>query len=712
MTILKHYKSALLAGSALLLTAPAAFAQDAAPADKVEEVVIQGKRQPFRGDVPLRSVPQAVQVLDGEMLKDLGITRLDAALDMASGISRQSNFGGLWDSFAIRGFVGDPNMPSGYLVNGYNEGRGYGGPRDAGNVERIEIIKGPGSALFGRGEPGGTVNIITKKPKFSQEGSVNATIGEFDLYRVDADYTNRITSNIAGRITGSYEEAGSFRDTIESKKYSINPSFLARLTDTTTLTYDLSITHQEVPFDRGIVVVNGNLNTVPANRFLGEPGDGPIKINAVGHQFGIAQKISTNWNLLLGLGIRDTTFQGFSTEAELATGRQKLYLDGTNLSRQRRERDYQTSSVLPRAELSGRFKTGSFTHHILIGADYEDLEYDNIQKRYRPGTASLAQTEAAANSVNIFNPAYGKLPATTAVVTNTLEKVESKGIYLQDQIDLTDQWKFRIGGRYDKFEREFINRATNITIPDDISKFSPMVGLVYEPTKTVSVYASYGEGFRPQSGADASNNPFEPELSKSIELGMKAEAFDGALSGSMSIYKAEKSNILTADPINANFSIAVGKAESKGFEADGKLELPGDIKIMASYAYTDAYVSEGMKDPDFSLTVLAGDPLINVAKNSGNIMVFKDFHAGDTVYSVGARANYVGERLGETGTKFMLPDYTLVSLFAGYKPTEHIKVTAEINNLFDEDYFSASYSRLWIMPGAPRTAKISLGYSF
>src|SRR5690242_9346669 len=130
-------------------------------------IVITGLRQQYRGDVPLKDLPQSISVISDQMLKTVGVTRLDAALDLASGVNRQNNFGGIWDAFAIRGFAGDENLPSGVLVNGFNSGRGFGGPRDASNIDHIEVLKGPNSALFGRGEPGGTVNVITKKPLFT-----------------------------------------------------------------------------------------------------------------------------------------------------------------------------------------------------------------------------------------------------------------------------------------------------------------------------------------------------------------------------------------------------------------------------------------------------------------------------------------------------------------------------------------------------------------
>jgi iron complex outermembrane recepter protein len=171
MTKKSIFRSLLVAGAALAAFPATGWAQAADDAADDGTITVTGQRQQYRGDVPLKELPQSVQVIDSEQLSTLNITRLDAALDLASGISRQNNFGGLWDAFAVRGFAGDENFPSGFLVNGFNGGRGYGGPRDASNIERIEVLKGPNGAVFGRGEPGGTVNILTKK------ASTNDTFG-------------------------------------------------------------------------------------------------------------------------------------------------------------------------------------------------------------------------------------------------------------------------------------------------------------------------------------------------------------------------------------------------------------------------------------------------------------------------------------------------------------------------------------------------------
>ena len=549
MRTLSALRLACVASTAAIAFSSIAQAQAPAAAEKADgEIVVTGLKRQYFGDTPVKEIPQAVQFLEGKLLKDLNITKLDTALELASGVSKQNNFGGLWDSFAIRGFAGDENFPSGFLVNGFNGGRGYGGPRDASNVERIEVLKGPNSALFGRGEPGGTINIVTKKPTFDQGGSFSIAGGSWETYRVEGDYNLPLSDRIAVRINGSVEKAESFRDTVETQKYTLTPSLLAKLSDRDIFTYELEYVKQEVPFDRGVVAIptvnaNGtisyNLGAIPNSRFLSNPNDGPIKIGVLGHQAQYQHDFNDDWTLMLGAGYKDTTFEGYSSDPELALGRQRLDNDGRTLSRQRRYRDYSTTHMVFRGEISGKLETGSIVHNIRIGGDWDRFKIKTFQLRYRPTAADQSY------SIDIFNPNYSiPAPTPTSVIQNSTEVQKAWGVYAQDQIEITEQLKIRFGGRYDDFSQNIDNRL-GTTNPAAYTKFSPMAGLVFEPTSSLSFYASYGKGFRPNSGVDVNNNPFAPEVSKSYEVGAKFVTPDGKLTSTLSLYKMKKSNVLT-----------------------------------------------------------------------------------------------------------------------------------------------------------------------
>ncbi|MBJ7443684.1 MAG: TonB-dependent siderophore receptor [Sphingobium sp.] len=704
------FRLAMIASTAAIALPTSAIAQ--APAAETSDIVVTGLKRQYFGDTPVKEIPQAVQFLEGKLLNDLNITRLDTALELASGISKQNNFGGLWDSFAIRGFAGDENFPSGFLVNGFNGGRGYGGPRDASNVERIEVLKGPNSALFGRGEPGGTVNIVSKKPTFKEGGSFSVAGGKWDTYRVEGDYNLPITDTVAIRLTGAVENAESFRDTVETRKYVLNPSFLAKLSDKTIFTYELEYVNQEVPFDRGVVAIptvaaagtTYTLGAIPNTRFLSNPNDGPIAIEVLGHQAQLQHDLSDDWVVMLGAGYKDTTFEGFSSDPELALGRQLIDNDGRTLSRQRRYRDYSTKHMVFRGEISGKLETGSIVHNIRVGADWDKFEIETFQNRYRPTAVDQSY------SIDIFNPNYTIAVPTAdkyAVIQNSTEVQKAWGVYAQDQIEITEQFKVRFGGRYDHFNQDIVNRINNSNPNTTYSKFSPMAGLVFEPTKSLSFYASYGKGFRPNSGVDAANNPFAPEISKSYEVGAKFVTPDGRITSTLSLYKMKKSNVLTADLLTG-LSVAVGEAKSQGVEFDVNAKLPAGFELFMTYAYTDA----GWADTYPTAGVLKNDPLINIPKHQGNILLFKNFAIGDHEAMLGAGVNHVGKRLGQTAANFYLPSYTIAKLLASVTINDQFKLSANVDNLFDKKYYASSYAALWVQPGTPRSFTVRGTFNF
>ena len=724
------HRALVLAFAAPAMTALAAVPSDDPPQDAgptrlaqvqsapvssgaMEKIEVSAQRQHYRGDVAVEDLPQSVQVITGETLKQVGAVKLNDALDLATGVARQNTFGGLWDGFAIRGFAGDLNVPSGYLVNGFNGGRGFGGLRDTSSVERIEILKGPGSALFGRSEPGGTVAITTKKPQFTPEGSISLAAGSYDFKRVEGDYTTPLNDWTAVRINGAYEDSDSFRETVHTKREFLSPSILSRIGSNTSIWYELEYSKQEIPFDRGVLARRGELGVIPNSRYLGEPGDGPTIAKVLGHQAELQHVFWKNWVLLVGGAFRNTKLDGIGENPEFAAARNPFFTDGQTLARQRRFTNYESDDAVGRAEVSGGFKTGSVGHHILFGADYENFKLDRLQRRYRPPAFNAGTTLAVSNAVNIFNPIYGNAPAANQNVFNDTETDKSYGAYLTDQMDLTDALKLRLGARHDSFKQTIDNRLATLQPPkQDVTKFSPSAGLTYKLSDAMSVYTAFAKGFRPNTGFDVQRNPFEPEETKSGEVGLKFQLLEGDVSGNLALFKMKKTNVITADPNNAGQSIAIGGAESKGVEFDLSGRLPGQVTVMFSYAYTDAISASNVLDPDFGRVVASGDPLLNIPKHNASLLLLKDFDLVGHKLTVGGGAKYVSRRLGETGTKFYLPGYSLVRLQATYEVMRNLSVTGEVTNLTDKVYYPASFAALWVYPGAPRQFQVRATLKF
>ncbi len=682
-------------------------------ANGIETIEVTGTRQAYKGVFTALETPQSEQVFDLETLEDAGAFDLVTALDLSASVARQNNFGGLWNSFAVRGFVGDENLPSNYLVNGFNAGRGFSGPRDISGIEAVEVLKGPKSALLGRGEPGGTVNVVTKRPQFKTAGQVRATYGRFDQLRFDGDYQTTLTDNVAIRLVGFWEDADSFRDTVETKRYGFTPSLVVTLGDATQFNYELEYTKQKIPFDRGVVAVDGELGVIPTSTFLGEPEDGPLEGEVLGHQLELQHDFSEDWSALLGFTYRDTSLEGFSTEPELSTSRQLLLVDGENLTRQRRYRNYDAEFTAIRTEVAGKFETGALSHRVLLGGDYDEFVNDQMFMRYRAPSLSSNPTLEQLIAIDIFNPVYGQytLPEVSPL-TDRVETQEAYGFYLQDQVTLSERLELRVGLRYDSFDQTIENRLSDSVFENDADRVSPQAGVVFKATDTISLYASYGEGFRQLTGADVNGNGFDPNTTDAFEAGLKFELNGGRLQGIATYFRINQDNILVGDPDNPFNLLAIGSARSQGFEFDLSGEVTDGLNVLLSYAYVDAETRDAVLDPNFNLPIEAGARLINIPDHTLSAQIAKDIDIMDRPGRVGAGVLHVGDRLGETASDFELPAYTTARIFADYSPIDGVNVGASIDNLFDEEFYTNSFSRLWVQPGAPRTWRLFVEYSF
>ena len=703
-------RAALLFCSALP-TAHPAFAQDTNPGARLEAVTVTGTRQAYQGDFNRLETPQAEQSIDAETLRASGAVNLSQALDLSASVARQNNFGGLWNAFALRGFVGDENLPSNYLVNGFNAGRGFGGPRDLSGIESVEVLKGPRAALFGRGEPGGTVNLVTKRPTFKTAGELRLSAGSFETYRADADWTTPLSDAVAVRLVGFAEDAGSFRDTVETRKYGMSPSLAWRISPQSRLVYELELSHQEIPFDRGVLAINGELGRIPPSRFLGEPGDVPLKADVQGHQFEFQHDFSKDWSALVGFTMRKTSLEGFSTEAELAANRQRLLVDGRTLTRQRRFRDYDASYQVIRGEINGRFQLAGLQHRLIFGVDADRFENDQVFLRARAPTLASNPTAAQQQAIDIFNPVYGSytLPTPTPL-TNRVETQKSVGVFAQDQINLSERLQLRLGARFDDCRQTLLNRANNQTSSQKEARTSPQLGVVYRAGDALSLYATYGENFRPLSGADAQGNGFEPNQSTSVEAGAKFSL--GGIDGTVAVFQVKQKNILVAADASAATQLAIGKARSQGLEIDLQGEITKDLSLWASYAYVDAKTSNTFNDPNFGVAVPAGSRLLNVPKHTLSLQLVNSMAVAGRGLQFGGGLLYVGQRSGEFTTNFKLPAYTVARAFAAYGLTKSTTLRLDVDNLFNETYYTNSFSALWVQPGTPRSARVSAAFKF
>lgn len=708
----RHYLQPTLLAAMLALAFNNASAQTSAPANKtaaaeqrLDTVTVVGRGQSgnyfdgesgggaTKNDTPLREVPQAVSEVTRQFLDDLSALRLDDVLDYVAGVSRQNNFGGTWDNVAIRGFAGNEDTGMSMLRNGMAANRGFNAPRDTANVERVEFLKGTMGALYGSSEPGGTVNLITKQPSFKSAHSVEAYYGSYDYKRLAFDSTGPLNgnaeqpANLAYRLNVSVEDKDSFRDFVHSKRELVAPALAWKVSRDTLVRYDGEWLRQRAPLDRGVVAVKGQLDVVPISRFFGEPADGDITLENQTHQLFLEHTFSPAWQLRAGMQYRQGTMNGYASEGH-AYGGGTASVDNTGLLwRRLRYRDFSSKDWSSQVDVLGKLNIGGFEHNLVLGAEAFRFDIDQL----------LTQQPSAqwpTYGINIYNPVYGQArPALTVSAIDSDQRQRGTAIYAQDQISLSPQWKLLAGVRHDRYRQHIEDRAAGITTDQEPSATSPRLGLTWLPSQALSVYASVGRSFRPNMGTDANGAAFDPEKGTAHEVGVKWQSPDERLGGSVSLFDIKKQNVLVPDPNNTDFSIAAGEIRNKGLEFELAGQIARNWRVAISYAYLDSELKQ-------------------FPRHSGSAFVVHEMPLEDgTLLGLGGGFTHVGERTGDTGVP-VLPAYTTAKLTGYWRISKTMRLSLDVDNVFDKTYYTSAYNNVWVTPGAPRTVTLGLQAKF
>jgi len=714
--------AALLAGCASILTtqANAQTAPDTTTETQVDEMVVTARRANASINginvEPLR-LPQNVRVLDARLIESLGSSRLDDLIDLSGSVSRQNGFGGLWDNYAIRGFSGDINGGPDLLINRFNANRGFNAQRDVATIELFQVLKGPAGALSGKGEPGGSINIVTKAPQDVFQAIVAGEVGSFDHYRASLDVGGPLSDHWAARLVAVAQDDGSFRDSVESDRLLVAPSIAFRPSETLNFLYQGEYSRVRVPLDRGVVALervagSGVLDglVLPRERYLGEAGRDDTELESFQHQAAVTARLRPGLLIEGGIQYRDGTLFGTASEPTLLIG---------DFTRRRRQlRDYDFDDLSARLEVAA---TGHFVgveHQARIGIDAYDFTLHSRVNRFAGNAANPF-------GVNVRNPVYGQPLPTLAPQSDTTEYQKGEAIYVQDLITLGDRWSVLLGVRQDRVRQTVRNSLRSTTIGQEVDVTSPRAAVTYKVSDPLSAYVSWGRSFRFNNGTDFAGAAFEPERGRVWEGGIKYALLGGMVNGAVSAFNIEKENILTSDPVNSGFSVAIGRARSRGFEADLNARVGRQFDLTAVFAYVD---TEVLADEGGTGTpaIRPGTELSNIPLHSGSVFAqWRSSNSDSGFFTVSGGVTYVGDREGTpsgvatvnsgTGARratFRLPSYVTAKLGAGYQFTPRLSGRVDVDNLFDEHYLASSFNELWIMPGTPRTVRVSLRADF
>lgn len=689
MNFIPVLRSALLA-PAISVVAPPVLAQQPIPDAAEGDIIVTGSREASASinglEVDPLLLPQNVRILGSSLIDEAGFTDLSQMFDLAGGMARQNSFGGAWDAYAIRGFAGDINQGPDLLLNRFNANRGFNARRDVATVESFQVLKGPASALSGKGEPGGSINIVTKAPLDHFHASTELSYASFDTVRASADFGGPVSGTVGARMIAVYQQGDSFRDYNKSDRLLLAPSISWQPSESVRFLYQLEYNLVHFTHDRGLVAVNGDGKALPRSRFLGEPNDGQMLQRTSQHQGSMTIDLADGIALEAGMQYRDGVMRGQSTHNSA--------LVGTRLRRQLRVHDYDWQDLSGRVELSANGTLGGIAHQLRIGADA--YRYDQRRVFYR-----FSPTAANPYDIDIFNPVYGQPKPVATLNQDLLEQQRGESVYAQDLLTLDDRFSLLLGVRHDWIRQRVHNYRNGAVDRQSPSITSPRAAFTFAPSQSLSAYISWGRSFRFNQGVDSNADPYAPERGEAWEGGVKYALLDKRLTGTLSLFRITKKNVLVSDGTSSGFSIAAGEARSKGVEVDVNYALDERFNLTAVYAYTDAEVTRDTRP------VVVGSGLSNIPHHSGAIYGHWQSDATNAgSIGLGAGLTYVGERPGDDiNSGFRLPDYVTARVNLSYQFNRHVAVHLDAENLFDAYYLESSFSNIWITPGAPRTIR-------
>lgn len=646
-------------------------------------------------NMPMLDIPQVVNTVSDKVLADQHATTLDEALYNVSNVVQTNTLGGTQDAFVRRGF--GANRDGSIMTNGLRTVL----PRSFNAAtERVEVLKGPASTLYGILDPGGLINVVTKRPEKIFGGSISATSSSFGGGTGQIDVTGPIEgTRLAYRLTGEYQDEDYWRNFGNERSTFIAPS-LTWFGDDATVTVLYSHRDYKTPFDRGTIF---DLNTKKAvdvdrkTRF-----DEPF--NVTDGQSDLAQlnaeyRLNSQWTAKFDYSYSQDKYSdnqarvmAYDSKTSTLTRR----VDATQGSTQRMHST--------RADLQGNVDIAGFYNEILTGVSYEN--YDLLR-------TDMMRCKNV-KGFNIYNPVYGKLDECTTVSAADSDqtlKQESYSAYAQDALYLTDKWIAVAGLRYQYYTQYAgKGRPFNVNTDSRDEQWTPKLGLVYKLTPAVSLFANYSQTFMPQSSIASYIGDLPPETSNAYEVGAKFDLFDG-ITANIALFDIHKRNVLYTESIGGEtIAKTAGRVRSQGVEVDLAGSLTENTNIIASYGYTDAKVLE---DPDY-----AGKPLPNVPRHTSSLFLTYDIHnafAGNTL-TLGGGGHGVSRRSATNGADYYLPGYFVADAFAAYKMKLQYPVTLQVNvkNLFDKTYYTSSIAtnNLGNQIGDPREVQFTVKMEF
>ncbi len=658
-------------------------------------------------DTPIFETPQSISVITESRLEELDVDSLGESLRYTPGIQGEPfGFEPRFTFLRIRGFdatqtglyrngmqLRNPNFAGAYSLEPYG-------------AERIEVLRGPASVLYGAGSPGGLVNFVTKRPTSERIREVGLEVGTYDRYQGKFDFAGKIDDYGAFtyRLTGLYRESDTHVDFVKDDRLFLAPALTWRLSSMTDVTFlghfqqDDTNSSQAIPA-AGAFRFNPN-GSIPVSRYTGEPTVDKYERSdySMGYEFNHMFNDSLRFKQKLsyyGNELNDITVYANSLAADQRTINRAIFntfgdIDGLTLDN----------------HIQLKANTGSIEHTLLLGVDYQKIDVSQITQF---GQLGFPAGYPGVPTLDVFNPVYGVAVTMPPTFGDTELEQEQVGIYFQDQIRFLDKWLLTAGGRYDDASSKTINNLANTTTRQDDSEFTTRVGLTYVSDIGLAPYFSYTESFLPSAGTDVNGNPFEPETGQQYEVGIKFQPNGYNSYATVAVFELTRENYVETDP-GTFLPVQTGEARSRGLELEGVANLENGLSFIASYTYVDVDIQE-------SATVAEiGETPTQTPEHFASLWVDYAFPQSFLQgLNLGGGVRYIGSSYGNIPNTLKSPAETVFDAAARYAISDNLDLRLNVKNLLDEKQIASTYVRSgteFATFGPERTVVGSLVYRF
>ncbi|WP_430707818.1 TonB-dependent siderophore receptor [Pseudomonas benzopyrenica] len=648
-----------------------------------------------KSDVPIKEEAQSVQTVTPQLIQDYEVRTLDDAAKFVSGVTQSNTLAGTKDAFVKRGF--GSNADGSIFRDGVRSNLSHNFDATA---ERVEVLKGPASLLYGALEPGGLINVVSKQPQYQQRTTLSGSAYSEGGGNLGVDTTGPLgDSGFAYRLIAERQSEDYWRNYGVDQHSLVAPS-LSWTGERASLTLAYSYNDYSGPVDRGTVFVNGHPSSASYDKRLDEKwseSKGITETASARYEY----QLSDDWKTRLIYAWNNDRYSlDFAQPVSLAANGNLLRT--ANGAHYDYETTYASWDFIGRQDLLGQ------RHDLLVGLDHEDND------QYRGNT--YRNNNASRRNININAPVYGGLAAPSLLSTTQSDQdssLESTSLYFKDNWHLNDRWILVLGGRYQSFKQysdQGLGRDYVVNLDKRDQAALPLAGVVFQATDTLSLYGNYSRSFVPNTTVDDRGNTFDPEEGRSFEVGAKYDLTPG-LNLNVALYDIQKKNVVTTSNVaGLSVSEAAGKVGSRGLEVDLTGHLAERWDMIATYAYDH---TEVLDDPSNE-----GKRLPQAPKHSGSLYLTHHLLVPSNLggWHLGGGARYVGERAGDAANSFYMSSYTVADAFLRWDlPVTGYQTRLQLNvdNLFDKEYYpSSANSPLQVAVGEPRTARLSATVSF